>query len=77
MEVSSNVMKQFADDQALQKIQIFFFRYTRFLSMNAIQYTNNLYPKSCNVLEAFNEATISNMFVKGADSSFWLSLREY
>lgn len=52
-------------------------RYTPSDSMTLIQYVDDLYEKFCKVADINDEATLTDIFVEGLDSSICHSLRQY
>lgn len=73
----NNILKKFANDQATAEMDFEILRYTQPASMTLMQNTDDLFAKSCKVVDISIESILNNISIEGVNSSICRSLREY
>lgn len=76
-EIANYILKKFVDDQTLTKMGAPIHRFTQRVNMTPMQYTDCMYAESCKVADVYEEATLNDNFIEGADFSICHSLRQY
>lgn len=76
-DVVNYLLKKFAKDKAIVKIDSKLLRYIQTAHMTPIQYVDDLYSKSCKIADFFVKFTLNNNLIEEVDPSICQSPREY
>lgn len=77
LEIVNCFLKEFANTHAIAKTHFAILRYMQPAHITYKHYADNLYAKSCNMADVYDESTIADIFIDKVDSSVSDRLHEY
>lgn len=76
-KVVNHLLKEYTADQVNAEYDAIVLRYMQLANMTLQQYVDDLTAKTCKVADAYDEDTLKDVFIEGADQSISHSLQTY